>query len=207
MRHKNIFRTSILAVALLVALCADGAVTAASIMDAMRAKFSTAKNVEVLFTLRSDGESEQGNAIVSGARFFFTTPRMNVWYDGRTQWTMLHSTGEVNISEPTPEELTASNPFTVLNNYASMYNIRRLPDEAGLRRVELTPKAANTGIASVAISSSASTGWTSSVTVVFSDRRSVCLTVDSIRAIGAQPASVFVYDSKKFPATEIIDIR
>ena len=206
MRHKNIFRTSILAVALLVALCADGAVTAASIMDAMRAKLSTAKNVEVLFTLRSDGETEQGSAIVSGARFFFTTPRMNVWYDGRTQWTMLRSTGEVNISEPTPEELTASNPFTVLNNYASMYNIRRLPDEAGLRRVELTPKAANTGIASVAIST-ASTGRVSSVTVVFSDRRSVCLTVDSIKAIGAQPASVFVYDEKKFPATEIKDLR
>ena len=206
MRHKNIFRTSILAVALLVALCADGAVTAASIMDAMRAKLSTAKNFEVLFTLRSDGETEQGSAIVSGARFFFTTPRMNVWYDGRTQWTMLRSTGEVNISEPTPEELTASNPFTVLNNYASMYNIRRLPDEAGLRRVELTPKAANTGIASVAIST-ASTGRVSSVTVVFSDRRSVCLTVDSIKAIGAQPASVFVYDEKKFPATEIKDLR
>ena len=45
------------------------------------------------------------------------------------------------------------------------------------------------------------------VKIVFADKRHISLSVDSIKTIAKQPASVFRYDKAKFPAAEIIDLR
>lgn len=199
----RIFRFFIVLAVFAAALPSQAATTASDILDAMRTKFASAKAVEVKFTM---GEV-QGEATLSGASFMFRTPQMSVWYDGQTQWAYLQSSGEVNITEPTPDEVSASNPFAILNSYHKSYKARRLADSGGCYQVELTPLSRGSIIARIVVSCSIKTKWPASISITFDDSRRIDLKVDSIKAVPAVPVSVFRYDAKRFPASEIIDLR
>lgn len=196
-----------IALAMAVAFGAGAAVTAASVMEGMRAKFSSAKAIEAVFTIQGVDGPVQGSALMSGASFTFDTPQLAVWYDGKTQWTMLKSSGEVSITEPTPSELLASNPFAILDSYRDAYKVRRLSDSAGRYRVELVPSQAGTGIMKIIVCSDMKTKWPSVVEITFDDGRSIKLVVDSLTARSQVQPAVFRYDPAKNPATEIIDLR
>lgn len=49
---------------------------------------------------------------------------MTTWFDGRTQWSYLASSDEVNVSEPTPEELQGINPYAWLSLYKKDYKLK-----------------------------------------------------------------------------------
>ena len=42
-----------------------------------------------------------GTISVKGTKFVATTPQMTIWFNGKTQWSYMKSTNEVNISTPT----------------------------------------------------------------------------------------------------------
>lgn len=201
------YRLMAVAAAVCMAFGLHAAVSAASVMDAMHAKIAAADAVEVMFTIKGAAGNVQGSAIMSGSAFFFETPDLCVWYDGKTQWALLRSSDEVNITEPTAEELTTTNPFAILSNYAGTYKVRRLADSKGCYNLRLTPLAAHQAIAEIDISCDIKTKWPRSVKIVFADKRMISLGVDAIRTIAKQPASVFRYDKAKFPTAEIIDLR
>lgn len=87
--------------------------------------------VEAQFTINGADGAVQGSALMAGAAFAFTTPQLDVWFDGRTQWVFLHSTGEVSITEPTADELATTNPFVVLSAYDTHYTSAASPTVAG----------------------------------------------------------------------------
>ena len=111
-----------------LALAAAGPrVTALGILGALRRSMLAKPAVEAQFTINGVDGPVQGSAIMAGTAFAFTTPQVDVRFDGRTQWVLLHSTGEVSITEPTADELATTNPFVVLSAYGTHYTCRRLP--------------------------------------------------------------------------------
>ncbi len=61
--------------------------------------------------------SLQGTIKIKGRQFALQSDAMLVWFDGRTQWSMQPGDSEVNITEPTAEELRATNPYSLLALY------------------------------------------------------------------------------------------
>ena len=94
----------------------------------------------VVFTVWNNGNSSTGTMNLSGRNFHISTPEMKVWYDGKTQWSYAPSAGEVNITEPTSEELAQTNPFSILSGLNRDFTCRRLKAPAGSERIELVPK-------------------------------------------------------------------
>lgn len=186
---------------------AAGAVTASTLMQKMYLRMHTAKAVDVKFTIDGEGGAVQGTATLAADKFAFDTPQMAVWYDGRTQWAYLKSSSEVSITEPSPAEVIATNPFAILSNYTDAYRARLIADEGGCKRVELTPVDRHSGISAIIITVAPSGDWPKAVTVRFDDTRSIVLKVDAIKAVAAVPKSTFTYNPKLFPANEIIDLR
>ena len=194
---------------LLPAMCAwaAGTQSAAAILSQLRGKLATSPSVEAVFTIKGAFGPVQGSLIMAGAKFYMTTPQLTVWYDGKTQWTLLPDSREVDISEPDAEEMMEANPFAILSSPQSHYSIRRLPDSKGCFRIELKPVDKSSSIGRYVLTVSQATKWPTAVTVEFSDGRKMELAIDSIAAGKAKAASVFVFDAKKHPSIEIVDLR
>ena len=84
---------------------------------------------KVVSTLTKDGGiqidfegTESGSITMKGEKFYLHSGQIQSWYDGKTQWSYVADTEEVNISHPTPEELQGINPYFILVNYQENFN-------------------------------------------------------------------------------------
>lgn len=202
---KKILTTLIFALAGAVAFAATD--DAATLLQQVRAKMAAAPSVEATFTINGGDGPVQGSASMAADKYFMTTPVLTVWYDGRTQWTFLKSSGEVNITEPTVDELMESNPFAILSSPADHYTLRMSGDSQGRKCVEMIPKSGISGISKIVLFVDPATHYPAGIVVNFDDGRAVDVVIDNMTAAKAKPVAAFRYDSKRFPATEIIDLR
>ena len=73
--------------------------------------------------IRADFEgSETGFLLLKGENFYLNNGNVQSWYDGKTQWSYVADTEEVNISHPTLEELQGINPYLILMRYKTDFN-------------------------------------------------------------------------------------
>ena len=84
---------------------------------------------KVISTLTKEGGiqidfegTESGSIVMKGEKFYLHSGQIQSWYDGKTQWSYVADTEEVNISHPTPEELQGINPYFILVNYQENFN-------------------------------------------------------------------------------------
>ena len=68
------------------------------------------------------GGSETGLLLLKGDKFYLNSGNIQSWYDGKTQWSYVADTEEVNISHPTQEELQGMNPYLILMRYQADFN-------------------------------------------------------------------------------------
>ena len=99
--------------------------------------------VYVSFSLRSSEGLSSGTLRLKGEKFVLEAGGMTTWFDGHTQWTYLPSSDEVNISEPTDEELQTLNPYAWLYLYDREYDLQSLPAEtSGQYKIEMSARSA-----------------------------------------------------------------
>ena len=73
--------------------------------------------------IRADFEgSETGFLLLKGEKFYLNNGNVQSWYDGKTQWSYVADTEEVNISHPTLEEMQCINPYLILMRYKTDFN-------------------------------------------------------------------------------------
>ena len=112
---------------LLVCSLQAAAQSARSVLDATAARMTQSGCIRAQFKATqfrgTTPESEtSGTMLISGRKFQMKTPDLTTWFDGKTQWSMLSDASEVNISEPTEEELAAMNPSTLIYIYKKGYS-------------------------------------------------------------------------------------
>ena len=112
---------------LLASVVSAQAQSARSVLDATAARMTESGCIRAQFKATQfrgiTPESETaGTLLISGRKFQMKTPDITTWFDGKTQWAMLSDASEVNISEPTEEELAAMNPSALIYCYKKGYN-------------------------------------------------------------------------------------
>lgn len=194
-----------------VIFCLTGIVVAlASATDELarvRARIASAPSLELAFSIATENKPVHGSAVIGGEKYFMNTDALKVWYDGHTQWTFLNSTGEVSITEPEVDELIVSNPLAMLSAPADYFKVTSLPAQNGMQRVKLTPKSSVGGVKDIVLKINSKTSFPETITVNFDDDRTMLLTVDNVAISSAKPISAFRYDSTRYPAKEVIDLR
>ena len=106
---------------------------------------------KVISTLTKDGGiqidfegTESGSIVMKGEKFYLHSGQIQSWYDGKTQWSYVADTEEVNISHPTPEELQGINPYFILVNYQenfeSSYKGMKTHEGKQVHEIVLAPK-------------------------------------------------------------------
>lgn len=181
--------------------------SAIQILDKAAAKAKSAKSLKAAYTISADGHKQSGTLTISGDKFIIASPEIASWYDGRTQWTYSTQTGEVNITEPTAEELQQVNPFAIISSFRKHYKATLLKSAAGQKKIKLTAGNPKSDIKSVILTLNSATLYPSNIELTMSNRRIVNISVNAIAEAGAIPLSEFRFDPKKHPGVPVVDLR
>lgn len=181
--------------------------SAKSSVDKMIAAIKKHPSLEIVFTVWSNGNSSSGSMSVADRKFFLSTPEMKVWYDGKTQWSYLHSAAEVNVTEPTPAELAQTNPLSILSGLHKNFSMRRLKASAGEERIEFIPVRKTPDFASATVTVNSSTSLPKEIAVKDAKGNHAIIKISSIKGGKAKPAAAFRFSPSAYPGVDIIDLR
>ena len=76
----------------------------------------------------------EGTIQMKGDKFTLVTPEALTWFNGTTQWTYVERNDEVNVTNPTGEELQFTNPALLLNSYKKGFTAAYKGESNGTER-------------------------------------------------------------------------
>ena len=197
--------------ALLSAAAASAAIPAREAVTRIARYLTDSRSATVRYTPSTDGDAQPSQIIcIMGDKFKINSKEMAVWYDGKTQWTYIARNKEVNVTEPTPEELAEINPLLILGTLQSHYQATYLKSDSQNPILELTPKPGSEGalpIAKLIIKYNATDFSPVDLKVEFDAGNSLDIHVTSVTKGINYPPSTFVFKKELFPGAEIVDLR
>lgn len=200
---------------LLVALCMG--LTAAAqennearqLLDRVADAFRQAEGVEIAFEVRAPEGTSEGRIRLKGEKFRLDTEGITTWFDGRTQWTYLENSDEVNVSEPTAEELQGINPYAWLSLYKNGYMLKM--GEQGdprLHKVMMTATRQGSELQCLILYVDKQTLRPAKLSLVRKgDREAVVVLVRSYQTGQKYDDALFTFDKRAYPTAEVIDLR
>lgn len=184
------------------------AMSASQVMDAAAKKIRSMKSVSATYDMSVDSEHMSGTLVMSADKFHLSSDQIMAWYDGKTQWSYSADTNEVNIIEPTPEELVAINPFVIISSFKKSYKPVMLKSEAGTYKIRLTPVSPKGAqITEAVITLNAKSFLPSCIILTLDSGNKLNIKVKSIKTGANYPHSTFVFNKKMLPKAEIVDLR
>ena len=148
--------------------------------------------------------STTGTIAIKGNKFHARTPQAIVWFDGKTQWSYMKSTEEVNVTTPNEAQQIAMNPYQFINIYKKGYKLG-MTTTASAYNVHLTAQNTSRSAQELYITIDKKTYRPTQVKM----REGKTWTTIAISNFQAkdQADGVFVFRSKDFPDAEVIDLR
>ena len=106
-----------------ISIYAQNAAQARKILDKTAAVIGRKGGASANFTVSGKYGNSSGTISIKGYKFNARTPQAVVWYDGKTQWTYMKKSQEVNISTPTEAQQQSMNPYKFINIYKNGFKL------------------------------------------------------------------------------------
>lgn len=202
--------------ALSLPVSAQKEAVAKTLLDRTAEAFKKSDGVEASFTLTTyrhgTPQSEiKGTIRLRGEKFALTTPDVITWFDGKTQWSLLTANNEVNVANPTREELQTINPYAFLEMYRHGYNYRMgtVTSYAGkqVSEVCLTAEDFEQQIANLTLYIDQTTLQPLYIKLKEAGQSYNVITIDTYRTGMKWTDKDFTFDAKQYPDVEVIDLR
>lgn len=184
-----------------------GADQATSLLQKVADTFRKAPSITAAYTMSMPKGKTSGKIAFAGERFNITSPQLLTWYDGTTQWTLNRQTNEVNISNPTPNELQQLNPFVVINAFRQGYAPSIASSTAQSIRLILKARDKATPIASADITIVKATNLPSAITLKMTDGTTTTITLTDVKIGKKLNINAFRFNKANYPGVELVDLR
>ena len=148
--------------------------------------------------------SVSGSIAIKGNKFNARTPHAIVWFNGKTQWTYLKKTEEVNITTPTQAQQMSMNPYTFINIYKTGYT-STMKTIGSNYKVRLVAQNKKRTVQELILTIDKKSYIPSQIKMRQGNTWST-ITVSNFKAKSISN-STFVFNSKDFPKAEIVDLR
>ena len=181
------------------------------LLDNVIKEYDNSKGVSANFNISSESNGYvsviSGNIFLNGNRFAFTTDEMECGYDGETLWSYIKNNEEINLSLPEEDEIININPYLLIKNYNSRFKCSLAGKNGDLETILLTPKNDADNIQSVKVSINSKLLYPTRIEVVNKDSSKIVIKVTNYNSRINVDNSKFIFDKKKFPNIEVIDLR
>ena len=179
--------------------------TAKHVLDKCAAAVTAKEGMKADFTMSSaQYGSASGTIAVKGVKFQASTKQAIMWFDGKTLWTYMASSGEVNVTTPNETQLQALNPYNFINLYKKgfKYSMTR---NSNTFNVHLTATDAKRKVREMFITID-KTNYHPTEVKMLQGTKWTTFTIKNLKATKLAD-STFKFDSKDFPTAEVIDLR
>ena len=187
---------------------------AKSILDKASNSFMHSGSVCVEFSIKtlsnknkSSAFSQSGKAYIKGNKFKIETGEGITWFDGKTQWTYVKSTNEVNVSNPDGEELAAISPVAILGLYKAGYSLSNKGTKKNMYCIQMTPLKKNTGVGGYQIFIDKQSYHISSILILNKNGNKTTISVTKYQSGLSIADNIFIFNKKDFPRAEVVDLR
>ncbi len=149
--------------------------------------------------------STSGSIAIKGNKFTAHTPQAIVWFDGKTQWSYMKKTQEVNITNPDQAKQMSMNPYTFINIYKTGYRATITSKSGSNYTIRLYAYNQKRTVQEMYITINKKTYIPSQVKMRQGNSWST-INVSNFKAKN-QPNSIFTFNAKDCPQAEVIDLR
>ena len=201
---KRIFLLSVMLCSLLTSF---GQKTAMKVLDQAAAKFKVAGSLTVGYTFSMNGQQGKGTILMSGQKFRNDLGDHIVWFDGKTMWTLVKANDEVNVTEPTPQEIATMNPYAFVSMYKNGYSASFGKSTNHYHEIILTPTTKKGGAKKIVLRLAKSSLQPTYVSMDASDGNVVNINVTSFKSGAKFGDSTFRFNPKSYPDVEVVDLR
>lgn len=212
MKIRNILSCILLSVCTL-GVQAQKETQARQLLDKTAAIFND-KGVDVKFRFWTNGNKQDqtsGSIAVKGNKFHLTTPSAITWFDGKTQWSYLPANQEVNVSNPTPEELQSINPYAFIGLYKQGYTYRvgarKNYQGKAIDEIDLQAENPKQEIQAVKLYVDKRNAQPLYIKITDCNKNINEIEVTSLKKTLLLPDNRFIFDTKQYPNAEVIDLR
>lgn len=189
---------------------------AKAVLEKTTQAFKKADGIEADFTLtpyqRGVAQGEmKGSIQLMDENFRLTTPQMVTWFNGKTQWTYLPTNEEVNVSNPTREELESINPLAFLTlykeGYAYQLGSRTNYQGKSITEIILTAEEFNKQWSNLTLYIDRTTHLPLYIKLKEAGKDYHEITISNYRQGMGWKKNHFTFDPKQYPDAEVIDLR
>lgn len=184
---------------------------ARDILDRAADAFRREGGVKITFSVRAPEGNTNGSIRLKGDKFLLETEGVTTWFDGRTQWSYLASSDEVNVSEPTPEELQSINPYSWLSLYKQDYKLKvaktgNASDDTAYKVVMNATKRSQ-DMQCIILYIEKGSFRPLKLSMVQRGKDAAVVFINSYQTGKNYDDSLFVFDRKAYPTAELVDLR
>lgn len=185
---------------------------ARDVLDRAAEAFRKAGGVKITFSVRAPEGDSKGTIYLKGDKFVLETEGVKTWFNGHTQWSYLASSDEVNLSEPTPEELQAINPYAWLALYKQGYKLKMSKignaSDDTTYQIVMTATKLDQDIQCLILFLNKRTLRPLKISMVQRGSKDAAVVfINSYQTGQKYPDSFFDFDKKAYPTAEVIDLR
>ena len=210
---KSLFILLIASIASYSAIAQDDA-KAKGILDKLSAKTKAYKTIKADFqftmTNKAEGtnESQTGKIEIKGDKYILSISGQDVISDGKSMWTVLKESKEVQINEIDEEDEEAISPNKIFTLYEEGFKYKYVKEDKGMHIINLYPKAAaDKSFHRIALYINKAKNEISKVKVYGKDGTTTTYSIKTFTANETINDTRFSFDKTKFNSYEIIDLR
>ena len=190
---------------------------AKKILDGVSAKFKTFKGVQANFALKIENAAgktlgnKTGTVYMKGSKYRVTITGQEIFCDGNNISTYDKSANEVTITkiDPTANTLTPQKIFTNFYDKDFLYKLNRETIIAGkkIQELELTPIDKSKPFFKVLVFVDKAAQTINSTKIFEKTGNKYTYAVSKMNTAAPVSDAQFIFDIKKFPRTEVVDLR
>jgi outer membrane lipoprotein-sorting protein len=191
--------------------------SAKAILDKVSAKFKTFKGVQSGFNLIVEDAkgkvqgNKKGTVFMKGTKYRVTLTGQEIFCDGRNVWTYDKSANEVTISkfDPSTNTITPQKLFTNFYDKDFLYKLNGEKKEGTkvIQEIEMTPVDKTKTFHKVLVYVNKATQTIAGTKVLEKNGNKYTYMVSSLNSNASIPDAQFVFDKKKYPGVEEVDLR
>lgn len=190
---------------------------AKKILDAVSAKFKTYKAVKAPFTLKianaagKEQGSKSGTIQMKGVKYRISLDGQEIFCDGKTVWTYDKGANEVQISnlDKGSGSITPQKLFTDFYDKDFLYklNEEKKVGSKTIQYIELTPIDKSRPFFKVIVEVDKAAKNIMATSVFEKSGNRFAYSVGTMKTGSDIPDATFLFDPKKYPGVEVIDLR